>query len=104
MYENLVNGIISPEEYQTMRRDYGEKISEAVKRIHEVEKQRTTAENEYTRYCEMDRALELLFDSGKFTKEIIDKLISKIVTYKGKRVEITYNFENEFESGVQTNG
>ncbi len=104
LYENLVNGIILPEEYQTMRKDYGEKISEAVKRIHEVEKQRTAAENEYTRYCEMDRALELLFDSGKFTKEIIDKLISKIVTYKGKRVEITYNFENEFESEVQTNG
>ena len=104
LYENLVNGIISPEEYQTMRRDYGEKISEAVKRIHEVEKQRTTADNEYTRYCEMDRALELLFDSGKFTKEIIDKLIFKVVIYKGKRVEITYNFENEFESEVQTNG
>ena len=52
----------------------------------------------------MKRALELLFDNGKFTKEIIDKLISKIVTYKGKRVEITYNFENEFESEVQTNG
>lgn len=104
LYENLVNGIISPEEYQTMRRDYGDKISDAVKKMHDAENKKKAFEQEYNRYQEMDRALELLFDSGKFTKEIIDKLISKVVIYKGKRVEITYNFENEFESEVQTNG
>lgn len=103
LYENLVNGIITPDEYQEMRKSYGDKISEAVRSIHEIENKKKVLENEHRRYLEMNNTIEKLLDSGKFTKEIVDKLVSRIAIYNGKRVEITFNFENEFESEAATN-
>ncbi len=103
LYENLVNGIITPDEYQEMRKSYGDKISEAVRSIHEIENKKKVLENEHRRYLEMNNTIEKLLDSGKFTKEIVDKLVSRIAIYNGKRVEITFNFENEFESEAAAN-
>ena len=103
LYENLVNGIITPDEYQEMRKSYGDKISEAVKSIHDIENKKKALEAEYKHYLEMNNTIEKLFDSDDFTKDIIDKLINKIVIYKGKHIEITYNFENEFESEAAAN-
>lgn len=46
LYENLVNGVISQEEYHAMKIDYGDKISDAAKRIKEVEKKQTELEKQ----------------------------------------------------------
>ena len=100
LYENLVNGLITPEEYRDMRKSYGDKISETVKEIHYCETQKKAIEKEYIRYNEMGSVIDLLFSSGKFTKEVIDSLVDKVVIYKGKRVEVTFNFNNEFENEV----
>ncbi|UKI35062.1 MAG: hypothetical protein L6V93_12485 [Clostridiales bacterium] len=46
----------------------------------------------------------ILLKNNTLTKELIDKLISRIDIYKGKQVEITYSFDNEFESEAIANG
>ena len=79
---------------------YGDKISETVKEIQNCEEQRKAIEKEHIRYNEMGSVIDLLFSSGKFTKEVIDSLVDKVVIYKGKRVEVTFNFNNEFENEV----
>ena len=100
LYENLVNGVISQEEYHAMRIDYGDKISDTVKRIKEVETKQTELEKQYNQYCDLSDAVSSIIKNNTLTKELINKLIERIDIYKGKRVEITYSFNNEYESEV----
>lgn len=103
LYESLVNNIITAEEYQSMRKDYGDKISDAVKKIHNLETVQSEAEKKYNYYCGLSDAVEKIVKNNALTKELIGKLIDKIYVYKGRKVEIIYNFENEYESEVATN-
>ena len=103
LYESLVNNIITAEEYQSMRKDYGDKISDAVKKIHNLETVQSEAEKKYNYYCDLSDAVENIVKNNALTKELIGKLIDKIYVYKGRKVEIIYNFENEYESEVATN-
>ena len=103
LYESLVNNIITAEEYQSMRKDYGDKISDAVKKIHNLETVQSEAEKKYNYYCDLSDAVEKIVKNNALTKELIGKLIDKIYVYKGRKVEIIYNFENEYESEVATN-
>ena len=104
LYESLVNNIITTDEYQNMRKDYGDKISEAVKKIHDIEAQQAELEKQYNHYCDLSDAAADIIQNNKLTKELIDKLIDKIFIYKGKCVEIIFSFNNEFESEVCVNG
>lgn len=103
LYENLVNGIITQEEYQEMRTNYGNKISDTIRKINEVENRQTELEKQYNQYCDLTDAVSDIIENNTLTKELIDKLILRIEVYKGKRVEITYSFNNEFESEVSAN-
>ena len=60
LYENLVNGIITQEEYQEMRKSYGDKISDTMKNITEVENRRLKLEKSYNRYCDLSNAAQKL--------------------------------------------
>lgn len=104
LYESLVNNIITTDEYQNMRKDYGDKISEAVKKIHDIEAQQAELEKQYNHYCDLSDAAADIIQNNKLTKELIDKLVDKIFIYKGKCVEIIFSFNNEFESEVCVNG
>ncbi len=103
LYESLVNNIISAEEYQNMRQDYNSKISDAVKQIHNIEIRQKELEKQYNHYCDLSDAADNIIKNNKLTKELIEKLVDKILVYKGKRVEIIFSFNNEFEE-VCANG
>lgn len=103
LYESLVNNIITADEYQSMRKDYGDKISETVKKIHNLELLQSEAEKKYNNYCDLSDAVETIVKNNSLTKELINKLIDKIYVYKGRKVEIIYNFDNEYESEVAEN-
>ena len=103
LYENLVNGIITQEEYQEMRTSYGDKISDTLRKINEVESRQAELEKQYSQYCDLSDAVSVITENNTLTKEFINKLISRIEIYKGKKVEITYSFDNEFEGEVSAN-
>lgn len=103
LYENLVNGIITQEEYQEMRTSYGDKISDTLRKINEVESRQAELEKQYSQYCDLSDAVSVITENNTLTKELINKLISRIEIYKGKKVEITYSFDNEFEGEVSAN-
>ena len=86
-----------------MRKSYGDKISDTTKKINDVENRRLELEKSYNRYCDLSNAVSDIVENNTLTKELIDKLISRIEIYKGKKVEITYSFDNEFEGEVSAN-
>ena len=69
-------------------------------RIKEVETKQTELEKQYNQYCDLSDAVSSIIKNNTLTKELINKLIERIDIYKGKRVEITYSFNNEYESEV----
>ncbi len=103
LYENLVSGIITADEYQSMREDYNKKISDAVLRMEQINAEQTGIEKQYNKYCDMSASVEDILKNDKLTKELISKLINKIYLYKGRKIEILYNFDNEFEREVCVN-
>ena len=86
-----------------MRNDYNNKISDAVKKIHDIEIQQQELEKQYNYYCDLSDAAEDIIKNNNLTRELVEKLIDKIIVYKGKRVEIIFSFNNEFEE-VCVNG
>lgn len=86
LYESLINNIISAEEYQNMRNDYNNKISDAVKKIHDIEIQQQELEKQYNYYCDLSDAADDIIKNNNLTRELVEKLIDKIIVYKGKRV------------------
>ena len=77
LYESLVNGIISAEEYQSMRDDYSEKISAAVQKIHDIQADSKNNKGQYDRYCDLSDSVDEIIKNDNLTKELIAKLIDK---------------------------
>ena len=86
-----------------MRTSYGDKISDTLRKINEVESRQAELEKQYSQYCDLSDAVSVITENNTLTKELINKLISRIEIHKGKKVEITYSFDNEFESEVSAN-
>ena len=96
LYEDLKDGIISKKEYMQLKAEYDRRIGEA-----------ETAIGSYER--EMKLILENKSSMHQWIKEFkqhqniqsIDRnaavvMIKRIIVYNADRVEITYNFEDEF--------
>ncbi len=106
LYENLVNNTITAAEYKAMKADYESKISDAVKKIHDIEEAQKRIQEEYERYCDLSDSAKEICKNGKLTKALIDKMIDKIYLYNDKRIEIVFTFESEYDkiSEVVSNG
>ena len=105
LYENLINKVITADEYQDMRQGYGDKITAAELRIQQLIEQQAETEKQCNQYSDLSDAVETIIKNDTLTKELIDKLVDKIYVYKGRKVEIVYKFQNEYtESEVCVNG
>ena len=96
LYENLVNHIITQEEYSVMKSDYENKISEAVKKIHKLENETQQQKQEYEKYCDLSDTISEICKNNHLTAALIDKLIDRIDIYKDKSLSIQFSFKNEF--------
>lgn len=96
LYENLVNNIITQDEYSIMKSDYENKISEAVKKIHTLENEAQQQKNEYEKYCDLSDTVSDICKNNRLTAALINKLIDRIEIYKDKSLSIQFSFKNEF--------
>ena len=104
LYENLVNNIITAEEYKDLREVYAQKISDAVHSANDIENKQNRLKREYDKFCETENMVSALLKDENFTKKLIDTLIDKITVYSDNRIEIKYTFDNEFNTEVWNNG
>ena len=103
LYENLVNNIITAEEYKDLRESYAQKISDAVHSVNDIENKQNRLKREYDKFCETEDMVSALLKDKNFTKKLIDTLIDKITVYNDNRIEIKYTFDNEFNTEVWNN-
>jgi len=97
LYENLTDGVIDREEYQRLKKDYTELLSEAKgqaeairTKIRYVMESGAKGKNwidqfkKYQNLTMLDRA-------------VVVSLIERILIYKDKQVEIVYNWQDEYQ-------
>lgn len=97
LYESMVSGVITPDEFVSMKADYEAKISALSKRADEIRNTQRDTENRLEEYRDMADAVSALGESDSLTSEIIKSLVDKILVRPDKSFEIRLRYDDEFE-------
>jgi len=95
LYESLVNGLITAEEYKEMREGYEDKIQKNLNRINELEKSIGELDKQIAEYMELSNLITDADNAG-ITAKIIDSLVGSIRFYSDKRMEIDFLYDTDF--------
>lgn len=96
LYENKVDGIISHEEYLSMKKKYSDKIDALQSVLDGLEQERASAAEGAGLNCSwMQRFIENK-NVTELDRQLVVTLIDKIEIYEDKSIEITFNFKDEF--------
>lgn len=97
LYENLIKGILTSEEYFSMKADYEAKITGATDSIARLENGQKELYAQTTRYYDLASCIDGLDKGGELTAALVDKLIEKVTVYPDKRIEVCFRFQSEFD-------
>ena len=107
LYEDYSDGRITQEEYAIFKRNYDSQKGEAETVIAnlEYEYKRTNSgvsrdDNKWIKSFELYRSFS---DWSELTRDMIVKLIDKIIVYEGGIIEIIYRYGDEYERAVTGN-
>ena len=93
LYESLVSGLITAEEYREMREGYETKIQENLSLAAEVETRQAELDRQIIEYCEI---ADLIADTvnNEITAKVIDCLIGSIRFFADRRIEVDFLFSD----------
>lgn len=94
LYESLVNGLITADEYRDMRADYETKTKNNLARAAEIEKRQAELDKQITEYFELAELIANA-DNSK-TAALIDSLVDKIKIFSDRSIEIDFSFLDGF--------
>jgi hypothetical protein len=95
LYESLINGLITADEYQNMRADYTAKMQEGLNRAATLERRQTELDRQIVEYLELSDLIENA-DSMGITAELIDALVDRIIIFPDRRIEVAFRFESGY--------
>ena len=95
LYESLVSGMITTDEYKEMREDYETKTRKNLSLAAELENRQAEIDRQIAEYFELS---DLIADSDNngVTPKIIDRLINKIQINSDRTIEVDFSFINGF--------
>jgi DNA invertase Pin-like site-specific DNA recombinase/uncharacterized protein YeeX (DUF496 family) len=96
LYESMVGGVITRDEFIQMKSDYEVKIADLSSRADEIRKSRRETENRKKEYTDFTEAVSAVLTNDKLTEEIIDKLVEKVLVNPDKSVEVHFKFADVF--------
>lgn len=97
LYEDLKDGIISKKEYMQLKAEYDRRIGEAETAIGSYEREmklileNKSSMHEWIRDFKQHRNIQSLDRNAAVV------MIKRVIVYSADRIEITYNFEDEFK-------
>jgi DNA invertase Pin-like site-specific DNA recombinase len=105
LYESLVSGIITADEYREMRESYEEKARANLSLAAELERGQKALEKQTVEYCELSDLMENAATNG-ITAELVDRLIDRIRISSDRSIAVDFHFESGFEliEGMAVNG
>lgn len=94
LYESLVTGILSDEEYQEMRAGYGEKIERASALIQELTVNQKDMETRIADYIDLSGLIAGIKGKEDITAVLIDRLIDRVRVFSDRHIEVGFRFES----------
>lgn len=101
LYENLIQGILSKEEYITYKGKYESRIQQLSEEVAHLEKGLKALDKQIAQYRALKRDSEDLRENRELTAALIDRLIDRIEITKDKQITVRYRFESEFDSNEE---
>ena len=102
LYESMVGGVITRNEFVQMKTDYEAKITDLSSRAKEIRNSRRETEQKSKEYTDFTEAVAAVTANDNLTEEIIDKLVEKVLVNPDKSVEVYFKFADVF--GGDENG
>ena len=97
LYENLVTGILTSDEYRSMKAGYEKKITASVERMQQLQKQQAELEKQVNGYSRLaDKLAEVDRDTA-LTARLVDQLIERITVNSPEDISIRFRFDSGFE-------
>lgn len=95
LYENLVQGILTSEEYFALKADYEQSIDKESKEIETLEKAMDALDSQLTQYQKMEKDAKTLAQNHVLTAELVARLIDRIEVDHERNIRITFRFNKE---------
>ena len=96
LYESLMDGMISREEYREMKKNYAALRSEAETQVEAVREEMCHVLENTVHGCGWMEQFKKYRNITALDRVIVVSLIDRIYIYRDKRVEIKYNWQDEF--------
>ena len=96
LYENMLGGLITADEFAAMKADYEAKIEALSKRADEIRTQRREGASQREAYTGFANAASEAIAGNELTADVIDRLVEKILVKRDKSFEIVLRFRDEF--------
>lgn len=97
LYENMVSGLITQDEFVKMKADYEAKIEALSRRADEIRGRKREIKEQVSEYHDLADAVSAAISNDNLTAEIIDRLVDKILVHPDKSFEVIFRFKDEFE-------
>ena len=97
LYESLVSGILTEEEYQAMKANYEGSIDAAVQRARELQREQTERTAQVAEYVSMADRLAGISKDSKLSALLVEQLIDCISVNGPEDIAIRFRFESNFE-------
>ena len=97
LYENLVTGILTSDEYRSMKAGYEKKITAAVERMQQLQEQQAELEKQVNSYSSLAEKLAKIDGDTALTARLVDQLIERITVNSPEDISIRFRFDSGFE-------
>ena len=98
LYENLIQDILTKDEYITYKGKYESKIEQLSEEVSHLEKGLKALDKQMEQHQALKRDSDDLRENRELTAALIDRLIDRVEVSKDKQITVRYRFENEFDS------
>ena len=96
LYESMASGVISTQEYKTMKAEYEEKIKQAAVSARTLERRIAQVEQDIQQVRQLPATGREIAQVDKLTAPVVDQFIERITVYDPQTVEIRFRFEDVF--------
>ena len=95
LYEDMVEGLISREEYLSLKADMEEHTQALSQSIAALEKEKANADRAWQRQKAMESQAAQLTENHALTAELIASLFTRIEVFHDHHFHITFSFHDE---------
>lgn len=101
LYNDYADGLLNERDYLFAKKKYVLEAEKLAQKLSKLSEMQLTYEEEYAGSHDMENVMEKYADFEELSSEMVHALISRIVFYGGKQIEIQFAFEDQVQKLVE---